>query len=320
MSEEISSSLPPQQTWSLPSFRRAAAPPQAEAANARGTVRTVPRRQETFWNRYKKHKGGVAGLIVVFCLTGLALLAPILAPQDPFSLGDMALSGPSALHPMGTDHLGRDILSAVVWGLRISLLVGVCASFIAVVLGIIIGGTAGYFGGRLDNFLMRATDAFMVLPTFFLIIIVVAVFGGGIWKLTALIGITNWPPVARLVRAEFLSLRQRDFALAAKAVGAGHVMIMFRHILPNALPVIIPTLSLRTAGAIITEASLSFLGAGDPNVVSLGQMLINALQFMRMAWWTATFPGLTIFAIVLALNLVGDGLNDACNPRLKVRS
>jgi peptide/nickel transport system permease protein len=277
------------------------------------------RRKETFWGRYKKHKGGVAGLVVVVFLTGVAVLAPGLAPYDPFALGDIALSVPSSLHLMGTDHLGRDILSAVAWGLRVSLLVGVCSAVISVVLGIFIGGPAGYFGGKLDNLLMRATDAFMVLPTFFLILIVVAVFGGSIWKLIAMIGITNWPPIARLVRAEFLSLREREFALAAKAIGAGHFMIMFRHILPNALPVVIPSISLRTAGAIITEASLSFLGVGDPNVISLGQMLMHALQFMRMAWWTATFPGLTIFIIVLALNLVGDGLNDALNPRLKER-
>jgi len=292
---------------------------QAEEATVREDVRSALRPPETLWGRYTRHKGGVAGLIVVVFLTGVACLAPVLAPADPFSLGDMALSEPSSLHLMGTDHLGRDMLSAVLWGLRVSLLVGVCAALIAVVLGICIGGPAGYFGAQLDNLLMRATDAFMVLPTFFLVLIVVAIFGGSIWKLIALIGITNWPPVARLVRAEFLSLRERDFALAAKAVGAGHAMIMLRHILPNALPVIIPTLSLRTAGAIITEASLSFLGAGDPNVISLGQMLINALQFMRMAWWTAMFPGLTIFVIVLALNLVGDGLNDAFNPRLKAR-
>jgi peptide/nickel transport system permease protein len=144
-----------------------------------------------------------------------------------------------------------------------------------------------------------------------------AVFGGSIWKLIAMIGITNWPPIARLVRAEFLSLREREFAVAAKTIGAGHGMIMFRHILPNPLPVIIPTISLRTAGAIITEASLSLLRMGDPNVVSLGQMLMRALQFMRMAWWTAAFPGLTIFVIALALNLVGDSLNDALIPRLK---
>jgi peptide/nickel transport system permease protein len=277
------------------------------------------RRKETFWGRYTKHKGAVAGLVVVVLLTGAALLAPALAPYDPFALGDISLSVPSSLHLMGTDHLGRDILSAVVWGLRVSLLVGFCSAVISVILGICIGGPAGYFAGKLDNLLMRATDAFMVLPTFFLILIVVAVFGGSIWKLIAMIGITNWPPIARVVRAEFLSLREREFVLAAKAVGVGHFVIMFRHILPNALPVVIPTTSLRTAGAIITEASLSFLGVGDPNVVSLGQMLMYALQFMRMAWWTATFPGLTIFIIVLALNLVGDGLNDALNPRLKER-
>ena len=242
----------------------------AEEATIRADVRSALRPQEPLWGRYKRHKGGVVWLIVVLFLTGVACLAPVLAPADPFSLGDIALSEPSSLHLMGTDHLGRDILSAVLWGLRVSLLVGVCAALIAVALGICIGGPAGYFGAQLDNLLMRATDAVMVLPTFFLVLIVVAIFGGSIWKLIALIGITNWPPVARLVRAEFLSLRERDFALAAKAVGAGHVMIMLRHILPNALPVIIPTLSLRTAGAIITEASLSFLGVGDPNVISLG--------------------------------------------------
>jgi peptide/nickel transport system permease protein len=144
---------------------------------------------------------------MVLFLTGVACLAPVLAPSDPFSLGDMALSEPSPLHLMGTDHLGRDILSAVLWGLRVSLLVGVCAALIAVVLGVCIGGPAGYFGAQLDSLLMRATDAVMVLPTFFLVLIVVAIFGGSIWKLIALIGITNWPPVARLVRAEFLSLR-----------------------------------------------------------------------------------------------------------------
>jgi peptide/nickel transport system permease protein len=278
-----------------------------------------PRRGVSFWARYRKHRGGVAGLVVMVVLTGVAVLAPVLAPRDPFELGDMALGVPSVAHPMGTDHLGRDILSSVVWGLRVSLIVGIGSAVISVVQGILIGGPAGYFRGRLDNLLMRATDAFMVLPTFFLILLVVSIFGTSIWKLIAMIGITNWPPIARLVRAEFLSLREREFILAARTVGAGHVMIMVRHILPNALPVVIPTLSLRTAGAIITEASLSFLGVGDPNVASLGQMLMHALQFMRMAWWTAMFPGLTIFVIVLALNLVGDGLNDALNPRMKQR-
>jgi peptide/nickel transport system permease protein len=282
-------------------------------------VEPASARRQTVWRRYRKHQGGVAALVVVALLSGVAVLAPALAPSDPLALGDAALTAPSVRHPMGTDHLGRDVLSGVLWGLRVSLVVGLGAAVISVVLGVLIGGPAGYFGGRLDNGLMRATDAFMVLPTFFLILLVVSVFGASMGKLIALIGITNWPPIARLVRAEFLSLRERDFTLAARTIGAGHVMIMLRHILPNAVPVIIPTLSLRTAGAIVTEASLSFLGVGDPNVVSLGQMLMYALQFMRMAWWTAAFPGLAIFVIVLALNLVGDALNDALNPRLRER-
>ena len=267
--------------------------------------------------RYQRHRGGLIGLVVVVALAAVAILAPTIAPYDPLALGDVAPSAPSRDHPMGTDHLGRDILSSVVWGLRVSLVVGVGSALISVVVGILIGAPAGYFRSRLDGLLMRATDAFMVLPTFFLILLVASVFGTSIGKLIALIGITNWPPIARLVRAEFLSLREREFTLAARTIGVGHLMIMLRHILPNALPVVIPTLSLRTAGAIITEASLSFLGVGDPNVVSLGQMLMYALQFMRMAWWTAAFPGLAIFVVVLALNLVGDALNDALNPRFR---
>jgi peptide/nickel transport system permease protein len=276
--------------------------------------------RQTFWTRYRQHYGALAGLVVMMVLTVVGLLAPALAPYDPMALGDMALSVPSLSHPMGTDHLGRDVLSAGAWGIRISLLVGVSSALISLVVGICIGAPAGYFGGRLDGLLMRLTDAFMVLPTFFLILIVVAIFGGSVWKLIAMIGITNWPPIARVVRAEFLSLREREFVGAARAVGVGHLVIMARHILPNALPVVIPTASLRTAGAIITEASLSFLGVGDANVISLGQMLMHALQFMRMAWWTATFPGLTIFIMVLALNLIGDGLNDALNPRLREKA
>jgi peptide/nickel transport system permease protein len=291
------------------------APPDATSRDV--IVPAARPRRASVWTRYREHRGGVAGLVVVVFLSVVALLAPALAPYDPLAMGTQALSPPSTDHLMGTDHLGRDVLSGVLWGLRISLIVGLGSALISVVVGILIGSPAGYWRGRLDNALMRATDAFMVLPTFFLILLVVSVFGASIWKLIALIGITNWPPIARLVRAEFLSLREREFILAARTVGVSHFTIMLRHILPNALPVVIPTISLRTAGAIITEASLSFLGVGDPNVVSLGQMLMHALQFMRMAWWTATFPGLTIFVIVLALNLMGDGLNDALNPRFR---
>ena len=164
--------------------------------------------------------------MVVAFLTVVAVLAPGVAPYDPLAMGTQALSPPSARHLMGTDHLGRDVLSGVLWGLRISLIVGIGSALISVVVGILIGSPAGYFRGRLDNALMRATDAFMVLPTFFLILLVVSVFGASIWRLIALIGITNWPPIARLVRAEFLSLREREFILAARTVGVGHFTIM----------------------------------------------------------------------------------------------
>ncbi len=271
------------------------------------------------WFHFKKHRGAVIALFVVFFFIAVALVAPYAAPYDPLALSRDALQKPGSAHLLGTDNLGRDVFSQIFWGARVSLLVGFCSALLSSFLGIFVGGNAGYFGGRLDNILMRFTDAFMVIPPFFLILLVVATFGSGIWYVVIMIGATSWPPTARIVRAEFLSLRERDFIKAATAIGVGNFKIIFSHILPNALPSIIVITSLRVAGAIVIEASLSFLGLGDPNVVSWGQMLMNSLEFMRIAWWAATFPGVAIFLVVMALNVVADGLNDALNPKLAHR-
>jgi peptide/nickel transport system permease protein len=271
------------------------------------------------WFQFKKHKSAVLALMVIVFFIGVALAAPYVAPYDPHTLGRDAFRQSSRAHLLGTDNLGRDVFSQIMWGARVSLLVGFFSAILSSLVGIVVGGNAGYFGGRLDNFLMRFTDAFMVIPPFFLILLIVSTFGGGIWLVVIMIGATSWPPTARIVRAEFLSLRERDFITAAVAVGVNHFNIIFSHILPNALPAIIVITSLRVAGAIVIEASLSFLGLGDPNVVSWGQMLMSSLEFMRTAWWTATYPGAAIFFVVLALNVVADGLNDALNPKLAHR-
>jgi peptide/nickel transport system permease protein len=271
------------------------------------------------WFQFRKHKSAVVALHVILFFIGVAIFAEYIAPYDPLVLSRNALHKSSPNHLLGTDNLGRDVFSQIVWGARVSLLVGFCSALLSASVGIAVGGIAGYFGGRLDNFLMRFTDAFMVIPPFFLILLVVSIFGGSIWLVIMMIGATSWPPTARIARAEFLSLRERDFVTAAVAAGVNHFKIIFSHILPNALPAIIVITSLRVAGAIVIEASLSFLGLGDPNVVSWGQMLMGSLEFMRIAWWTAVYPGAAIFIVVLALNVVADGLNDALNPKLAHR-
>jgi peptide/nickel transport system permease protein len=255
-----------------------------------------------------------AGLFALGCLLagGLASgLAGTMAPHDPLKTSEHVLQAPSARHLLGTDYLGRDVLSRVIWGARLSLLVALVSALIASLCGLVVGGLAGYAGGRLDGLLMRITDGFMVLPTFFLVLVVVSLFGGGTWTLSAMIGVTSWPSVARLVRGEFLALRAREFVAAAEAMGAPALWIMAWHVLPNALPVIVVNSALRAGYAMVTEASLGFLGLGDPSAISLGQMLTNTVQFARTAWWVAVFPGLAISLFVFAFSLLGEALNDA---------
>jgi peptide/nickel transport system permease protein len=236
---------------------------------------------------------------------------------SPFELGNDILVPPNQKYLMGSDDLGRDVFARFVFGFKVTLTIGFLAALLSLVIGIPIGSLAGYYGGWVDDLLMRITDVFMVIPSFFLAVVVAVIFGSSIGFVIFVIGILYWPAGARLIRAEFLSLREREFVQAAKAVGAGDLYIAFKEILPNALPPSIVNASLQIAAAILLESGLSFLGLGDPAIPSWGMQLNAAQNFLRSAWWMAAFPGMGIFLITLSMNLVGDGLNDALNPRLK---
>lgn len=277
-------------------------------------ARARPARQ--LWMRFRRKKTAVFGLAGAAAFVAVALLAPLLAPYGAMDLGT-SFQPPGGEHLLGTDSLGSDVLSNMIYGTRTSLIVGLCAVVTSNVIGLTIGSLAGYFGGRTDNVLMRITEMFQILPQFFLAIIVVALFGSSIWNIVFVIGILTWPVTARLLRAEFLSLRKREFVDAARALGMSDFDLIVREILPNALPPIIVNASLQISGAILLEASLSFLGLGDPDAMSWGVMLHNAQEYFNRAWWMAAFPGMALFATTLALNLTGDGLNDALNPRLR---
>ena len=262
------------------------------------------------------HNGaGRIGVVLTSGLLAVALLAGWIAPADPFVSVGPPLRSPSLAHPMGTDDLGRDVLSGVVYGTRTSLLLALIASLLTGAIGIIVGSLAAWQGRRTDDALMRVTEFVQAVPRFFLAVIVIALFGPGLDRLILLLGVTSWPWIARVVRAEVLSLKQREFVEAARSLGAGHLRILFRQVLPNALPPVVVVVSLSAGSVVLIEAGLSFLGLGDPDVVSLGYLANNAQRFLRVAWWMAAFPGAAIALAVLGLNLLGDGLNDVLNPR-----
>ncbi len=269
-----------------------------------------------FWARFGRQRAAVVGAGLMVLLVSTALGADRLAPGDPFATSNDVLATPSAAHLLGTDDLGRDLLGAVVYGGRVSLLVGVVSAVTATVLGILIGGVAGYAGGLIDDGLMRVTELFQIVPRFFLALIAVVLFGSSLWLIVGVLGLTYWPGTARLLRAQVLTVRARDYVLAARAVGVPEGRILLRHVLPAALPPIITLAALHAGGAILTEAGLSYLGLGDRNLMSWGALLNDAQQFVRQAWWLSAFPGLAITLTVLALNLVADGLNEAWDPRL----
>lgn len=272
-----------------------------------------------FWDSFKRNRGAVIGLMIIlfFCLLGLA--APVIAP-NPSKVGvGPRFVPPSMEFPMGTDNLGRDMFQGVISGARISLIVGFAAAGTSMIIGVIVGSISGYMGGRVDTVLMRITEYFQIVPGFFLALIMVTLLGGSIWNVVIVIAVLSWPRGARLIRAQFLSLKEKEFIEAARAIGESSYYIIFGEILINALPPAIVNSSLEVGRAIIVEAGLSFIGLGDPNKVSWGYLLRNAQEFLRSAWWMAFFPGVCIFLLVTALNLVGDGLNDVLNPRLRER-
>lgn len=271
-----------------------------------------------FWQRLKHNRMALAGAGIVVLMFLLAALASV-AGRDPGHIDvSRQLLAPSWQFPMGTDDLGRDVLARILFGARISLLVGFVAVGIATAIGVGIGALAGYYGGWVDSLIMRFVDIMLCFPSFFLILAVVAFLEPSIWNIMIVIGLTSWMGVARLVRAEFLSLRERDFVQAAKALGARDARVIFLHILPNALSPILVSATLGVAGAILVESALSFLGIGvQPPTPSWGNMLIAGKQTLGTAWWLSVFPGLAILVTVLGYNLLGEGIRDALDPRLK---
>jgi peptide/nickel transport system permease protein len=269
-----------------------------------------------FWRRYRQNKGAVVGLATLVFVVIVAVAAPLVFPASPWEMAGAPFQRPFGEFPLGTDMLGRNVLSGIVHGARVSLMVGVVSTIFAVTLGLAFGALAGYFGGVLDDALMRFTEFFQTIPSFVFAIVLVAIFRPSIVSIVAAIAIVSWPPVARLVRGEFLSLRRREFVQAAVVVGESHLQIILGQILPNALSPVIVMASLMIASAILLESALSFLGLGDPNMMSWGYMIGASRSVIRQAWWMSTFPGIAIFLTVLALNLVGEGLSDAMNPRL----
>lgn len=262
----------------------------------------------------------LAGLIIVLIITVMAIVAPLITWYPPLkTLVGKPFTTPNIYHLFGTDDLGRDIYSNVIYGIRTSLIVGLSSVLIAVVIGTLIGVLAGYYRGLLEDFLMRITDMTLILPQFLLALIIVAIFGQNFQNIIIAIGVVSWPGIARMIRAEFLSIRERPFIEAARAIGFSDVKIIFSEILPNAMPAVIPYIILQVNAAILIEAGLGFLGIADPNVPSLGLMLNTAQQYLISAWWMAVFPGLMLSIIVIGLNLLGDGLVEYLNPRLRKR-
>ncbi|HEV8614245.1 MAG TPA: ABC transporter permease [Methylomirabilota bacterium] len=272
-----------------------------------------------FARRFARSRAGILGLAILTLVIVVAATAPALFPGNPFRRVDRPFQPPFGQHLFGTDVLGRDVAAGIAHGARTSLTIGLMATAAAVLVGTVMGGLAGYYGGRIDDVLMRTTEFFQTIPTFLFSILLVAILAPSVASIVFAIAVVSWPAVARLVRGEFLAMRNREFVQAGICLGMSDGRVIFRHILPNCLSPIIVTGSLIVATAILIESALSFLGLGDPNVMSWGFMIGAGRTFLRTAWWLCTIPGVAILLTVLAINLVGEGLTDALNPRLRSR-
>lgn len=268
--------------------------------------------------RFASNKGAVVGVVILTIVIACALLAPMLFPRGPWAMVQRPFLAPFAMDglPLGTDTLGRNVAAGLIHGARVSLLVGLVSTVVALMIGVPLGAIAGFYGGWVDEGAMRFTEFFQTIPNFALAIVLVAILEPTLTSITLAIAIVSWPPVARLVRAEVMSVKKREFVDAARLAGLSKTRILVQQVLPNTVSPIIVMASLMVATAILLESSLSFLGLGDPNIMSWGYMIGAARTVIRSAWWLSVFPGVAIVLTVLALNLIGEGLNDALNPHL----
>jgi peptide/nickel transport system permease protein len=291
---------------------------EAPAASPAASPAALP---EQAWRLFLRNPAALCGAVALLLIALVALAAPWLYPGDPLDMVAQPLlwPGQDAQYWLGTDSLGRDLAAGIAHGARASMLIGLAAAAVGLGIGTLAGATAGYFGGRLDAALGRVIELFQATPAFLFMIVVVSIAPPTIGLISVTIGLTSWTTVARLVRAEFRALKERDFVLAARSLGYGNTRIIFAEILPNALPPIIVTTSVMVATAILMESALSFLGLGDPNRVSWGSLIGGGRDMLRTAWYLTAIPGAAIVVAVLSLNLVGDGLNEALSPRLRSR-
>ncbi len=275
----------------------------------------------TVFRHYLRHPGAMAGLVILLLVLLGAAGADWLFDESPWMMvaDPMIVPFSNADYPLGTDTLGRDLAAGLAHGARVSLLVGVVSTVVALLIGVLVGAVAGYAGGAVDDALMGLTEFFQTIPQLVMAVMVVAILSPTLTTIIGAIALVSWPPVARLVRAEFLSLKEREFVQAAVVIGQRPLRIIFTQILPNAMSPIIVTASFMVATAILTEAALSFLGLGDRNMMSWGFMIGAARTMLRQAWWLSIGPGVAILLTVLAINLIGEGLNDALNPHLRQR-
>lgn len=269
---------------------------------------------------FMRNPSAIVGTVLLCLIVFIAVAGPMLYPADPFEIRWAPMTEPFTADAwLGTDYLGRDVLTTLIYGGRATLLVGAVAALLSVIIGISIGAFAGFYGGRVDAVLMRITEFFQVLPALLFAMVVVSLFSPTLVTVTLAIGIVIWPGTARLTRGEFIKVRGLDFVRAERSIGAGNARIMWRVILPNAFPPLVVSATLAVGSAILFEAGLSFLGLGDPNQMSWGLMIGSSRNYVLTSWWAVTFPGAAIFITVLAVSLIGDGLNDALNPKLRER-
>ncbi len=273
------------------------------------------------FRRFARNRAALLGLIILIAVIALALAAPTLYPRNP-----LRIVGPAELwplqdprFPLGTDSIGRNIAAIIAHGARATLLIGLFASLTATLIGVTIGATAAWFGGWVDELLMRLTEMFQVVPGLVFVLTIVSILGGTVQNITIAVGVVSWTGIARLTRAEFLTLRDREFVQACRAMGMPDWRIVLAEVLPNALPPVIVLSSLAVASAILFESAVSFLGLGDPQVASWGRLVGEGRTLIRSSWYISAVPGVAIMLMVLALNLIGDGLNDALNPKLRNR-